>query len=266
MKTKLLSIITLAVGASLAVFALPAQEVQTSNEHYTKEHYDKYADQCLTEAVENLNTTEKMQAWLNKCIPDKAGTKVIRRKGWAPMRMQTTPDGQPTVDPWREDDPRMYNIYQSCRGRTTLTCEQQCARSGADQQKTCLPQCIESLHNCILNYHYGVIGVQECPPGMYWYNPNPKNVWLPAQAVLDDRRMPTVYRCLAPFAKQMSYCRDCHSLTRCVAVCKNGHLAQIAGAKNIDECVAGCKKYWYGSSSWRVFRKECPSGPCLPYP
>lgn len=257
-----LACLVILAGGTAAVLA----DVSTSNEHYTKAHYDKYAGPCMNEAVENLNTDAKIQAWLNKCIPDKAGTKVIRRTGWAPMRMETDSQGRPRLDPWKEDDPRSYNAFQFCMGRTTLTCEQRCQRSGADQQKTCLPQCIESLYNCIINYQYDVMIAQECQPGVHWFNPNPKNVWLPAQAVVDDRKMPHVYQCMAPFAKKMSYCRDCHQLTRCEAVCRNGHLAQIAGAKNIAECVAGCRKYFFESSSYRLTGKKCPPGPCLPFP
>lgn len=247
---------------ALALFA----DVATSNEHYTKAHYDKYVDACLSEAVENLNTDEKMQKWLNKCIPDKAGTKTIRKTGWAPIKPSQGPDGRPSIKPWQESDPRAYEAYQFCMGRDSLNCEAKCARAGKDQQKTCLPQCIESLHNCILNYHYDVTIAQNCQPGVYWFNPNPKNVWLPAQAVMDDRKMPHLYQCLAPFAKQQSYCRDCHQLTRCTAVCRNGDLKQIEGSRNVAECVAGCKKYWFESSSWRLTRKHCPSGPCLPFP
>ena len=258
------SIPFLAVAALLGAAALLA-EVSTSNELYTKAHYDRYVGPCMNEAVENLDTDGKIQAWLNKCIPDKAGTKVIRRTGWAPLKPQTR-DGAAWIAPWNEQDPRMYNAYQFCMGRTTLSCKERCDRSGADQQKTCLPQCIESLHNCILNYHYSVVIEQNCQPGVHWFNPNPKNVWLPAQAVMDDRKMPHVYQCLAPFAKQMSYCRDCHQLARCEWVCRNGDLKQIDGAKDIPQCVAGCKKYFFESSSYRLTRRMCPRGPCLPFP
>ena len=256
--------VVLAIGVVGAV-ALMA-EVSKSNQHYTEAQYEKFADACLTDAVEALDSDEKIQTWLNKCIPDRAGTNVIRRTGWAPLRSQQGPGGRPSVDAWNEKDPRMYNAYQSCLGDTTLSCEAKCKRSGADQQKICLPQCLETLHNCILNYHYSVVIEQTCPPGVHWFNPNPGNVWLPGQAVVDDRRMPHVYECLAPLANKMSYCRDCHQLTRCQAVCRNGHLEQIAGARTVQQCVAGCRKYFYESGNYRRTRKECPSGPCLPFP
>lgn len=245
-------------SANIFSEVVPADPTQPNG--VTDEQWRKYKDTCTKEINEKYKTYpgKLPQSFLDhefpKCIQSKVGIKWKCKdcRGWAKERPQTR-NGRPYVDPWNPRNPRAFNVYQYCLGRSKTSCDKNCDHLAGTNHKSrehCLSrqyQCEERLRKCICNYKYHVRTVEVCYPHYYWeYQKGKEYQWLYPTSIMGKGSRSV--ECAGPIAPFLDACSKCAAYIRCTKVCdldQSKLPESITIGKKVKRTRAQCRAYCY---------------------
>jgi len=261
------------------VFAEVVWGDKTKPNGITEDNWAKYKDVCKKEIKYKYRTypgklpKSFMDHALANCVNKKVGI-VFKKKngrGWHPNVPQKF-RGKAYLKPWDPKNPRAFNAYQYCLGRSRSTYKFSCTNwkeRNYKRKADCIidaAQQEERVKKCIVTYRYWVKSVEKCWPGFYWdWDEGKKYQWLlPAALMGKGTRM---LSCVHPLSKIMVAAHDCYSNIRCKKACRaDMHSVSFTARENAkvrtnQDCVNLCEKYFRDNiRTSRMSRKyyKCP--------